>query len=237
MTLKAKTLSLAYLLSCIQAFSMSATADDQRNIIRGTVTVISDGDTIHIKSTGEAKKIKVRMEGIDTPELHLQTSDGTFTQGPIAQEASDHLTKEIPIDSKVDLFVYGKDKYGRTLGRIERSDKDINLEMVRSGMAIPYIICEGKLCNDNFFKERDVANYLAACRSAREQGLGIFDPNDPLEEMPFEFRLRIQKRKPEKFVGDIRTKQLYQPHEYKKVDLCDRIFFMKEADAGRVGFH
>ncbi len=54
--------------------------------------------------------------------------------------------------------------------------------------------------------------------------------------MPFEFRLRMQKRKADKFVGDFATQQYRRPAEYKKIDVCSRVFFMKEDDAKKVGY-
>ena len=141
-----------------------------------------------------------------------------------------------PVGTQVELQDYGLDKYGRTLGRIFQKEQDINLAMVESGWAIPYIICEGDSCTANFFTAQPVAQYLKSCKEAREKGLGVFNPKDPLKEMPFEFRLRMQHRKPDKFVGNFETKELYPPDQYRQVDVCQRIFFMKQSEAERVGY-
>jgi hypothetical protein len=54
--------------------------------------------------------------------------------------------------------------------------------------------------------------------------------------MPFEFRLRIQKRRPDKWVGDLKTRQYVSPEKFKEIPVCDRIFFLSEADAQSLGF-
>jgi hypothetical protein len=54
--------------------------------------------------------------------------------------------------------------------------------------------------------------------------------------MPFEFRLRMMERTPNKFVVDYDTHELFMPEDYKEVDVCRRIFFMKAEDALKMGF-
>ena len=60
-----------------------------------------------------------------------------------------------------------------------------------------------------------------------EAGLGIWDRNDPLKELPFEFRMRVDGRRPHKYVGDFETKLLYNPWDYKKVEIPNRVFFFR----------
>lgn len=108
--------------------------------------------------------------------------------------------------------------------------------MVKLGWAIPYIICEGTRCNPSYLEDENAQEYLEACEYARTKKLGIWNPKQPLKEMPFEFRLRMQGRDPEKFVGSFDTKEYYRPEDYTEVDVCDRVFFMKESDAKHAGF-
>jgi endonuclease YncB( thermonuclease family) len=204
--------------------------------LTGKVAKISDGDTIHVKVPSEARPLKIRMIGIDTPELHFPAAGGWQSQGHWAEKAQERLARLIPLNAQVTLETFGTDKYGRTLARIMRGGKDINLEMVRDGLALPYIICEGSDCNSTFLKRHEVQEYLDACVSAKRRELGIFDAEEPLDEMPFEFRMRLQSRDPDKFVGDFRDSTYRQPDQYKRIPECFRIFFLKESDTAKIGY-
>lgn len=221
------------------------------NTIPGSIERVIDGDTVVFAPAGSmpndrnpeqldgaSKNPHVRMVGMDTPETHLQSEGGVFNQGPLGTEATRYLEKLLMTGvNKANLEHMGYDKYHRTLGRIYKGGRDIHLEMIKSGYAVTYFLCivaEG--CNGNYFQQNKVKEYVAACNEAKMEGRGIWDPADPLEEMPFEFRMRIQGRKPDRYVGDFVTKKLYQPADYKKVSPCNRIFFYNQADANQFGY-
>ncbi len=206
---------------------------------KGYVQKITDGDTIWFNTRKDFDvdtRLKIRMLHIDAPETHLPTSNGIVNQGHWGDAATKKLMSLLEIEQKVVLDNQGTDKYERTLGVVYDGDTDVNLKMVESGWAIPYIICSGSTCNKSFIKTERVAEYVAACEDARANGKGIWDPADPLEEMPFEFRLRHQERDPDKYVGDYKTKALVEPDAYPKIDVCRRVFFMKKSEAVRAGF-
>jgi endonuclease YncB( thermonuclease family) len=212
-------------------FAPASFAADSLKVLK-----LADGDTITLENPDGGKNLKIRMISIDSAELHLPAPGGVYSQGHWAEEAAKHLESLIPVGTRVELESHGTDSYGRVLGRIFLKGRDINLEMVRAGHAIPYVICEGTDCNDSFMKRHEVDAYIQACRNAKKEGRGLFNPRDPLTEMPFEFRLRIQKRKPDKFVGDYETGTFVEPKNYSRVELCQRIFFMKSSEAERIGF-
>jgi endonuclease YncB( thermonuclease family) len=227
---------------CGLFFACYLYADTQLEDLSGMVTQVVDGDTVHfrpnqVRQNSTEKDLKIRMMGTDTPETHLIVGGKTYSQGFWGDKATIQLEKFVGENNEMVLKSYGLDKYGRVLGKLFREDHDINLLMVRSGWAITYIICEGRLCNKDFFKDQNVDEYVKACALAREEGRGIFNPQKPLHEMPFEFRLRIGQRKPDKYVGDLATHKLYLPRDYNKVDVCRRVFFMKVDEAHAVGFH
>lgn len=207
-------------------------------MIPGVVTRVSDGDTIRVQpKPAKSENIAIRMIGIDTPELHLPTPDhGVVGQGYWGEAAHQYLDGITSLGTSVVIESHGIDKYGRTLGRVYDGRRDVNLAMVKSGWAYPYIICSGTSCNKGFFKAERVSAYLKACEDARDAGLGVFNPSNPLRELPMSFRLRMQNRQPEKYVGDFETKKLYQPEEYKKVDICKSIFFLTKKEARRAGY-
>jgi|GEM_PF-651613 len=222
--------------------------------LKGTVTKVSDGDTIHFvvdQDSGFKKspsfpngignsltgtRLKVRMTGMDTPELHLPVPGGMASQGYWAEEAWHRLEELLPLGSRAELVDYGKDHYGRTLGRVYINSTDVHTIMIQEGLAALYLICTGESCNENFYRDNKVDEYVKACNVAVRGQLGIFSPISGLDELPFEFRLRMQKREADKWVGNLRTRELVAPAEYGKVPVCDRIFFPVREEAERMGY-
>jgi len=210
-------------------------------VLKGTVTKISDGDTIHFLPEGShlsaGSVLKIRMMTEDTPELHLPGQGGMHSQGWWAVKATEVLGEMIPVGTQVKLFDYGKDVYGRTLGRIQKMDGfDVNRAMVESGWGVLYLICSGPTCNADFFEKEDVEGSVAACEKAVSEKRGVFDPADPLPELPFEYRLRIQGRQADKWIGNLATHELFEPTDYAQVPICQRLFFKSRAEAIALGF-
>ena len=210
----------------------------------GTIEKNVDGDTVWVQATNQPnswgakrERLKIRMIGIDAPESHLPAPGGMVGQGDFGNIAADHMAGLAPVGTKVAVEDKGLDKYGRTLARILVKGKDVNLKMIEIGWAIPYIICEGPTCGKTYFGKENVEGYIAACHAAEDAGLGIWDAKNPLKEMPFEFRLRMQHRKPDKYVGNFQTKELYRPADYDQVEVCERIFFKRIIEAKRAVFN
>ena len=90
--------------------------------LTGTVVGIHDGDTLRLR-TGTAT-IKVRLFGIDAPEL-----------GQPFSRASREKLSSLTFGKTVTLVPHGKDTYGRQLADVLLDDgTNVNQEMVRSGM-------------------------------------------------------------------------------------------------------
>jgi endonuclease YncB( thermonuclease family) len=99
-----------------------------------------------------------------------------------------------------------KDNYGRLLVYIQKGDMDVNREMILQGKVVPYIIYP------NF--ER-VQPYLNSLKEAKKDGRGIWNPDDPLDELPYEFRLRVGHRQSDKYAGNYETNEYVEPDQYK----------------------
>jgi endonuclease YncB( thermonuclease family) len=206
-------------------------------IVRGKVDRVSDGDTIAVRVAGMAAPMKVRMVGMDTAELHLVVGGKPQSQGWWAEAGHEHLLSMIPVGSNVKVEVFGQDSYGRSLGRVfDSQGRDVNLEMVRSGWGSFYVICAGSTCTSDFMTTQSVEEYAEACEDAVQNQRGIFDAQDPLPEQPFEYRMRMQNRRPERHVGDLQQQVLHAPVHYDRVPLCRRIFFGSEAEGIRLGY-
>jgi len=107
------------------------------------VSKVIDGDTIEL-SNGE----KVRLLGINAPEI----------SGPFGEKAKDFLSKIVE-GKKVYLERdwRPRDDYGRLLAFVFVGDKNINLELVRSGLAHTFEL--NKI--SKYVKELREAEYLA----------------------------------------------------------------------------
>ena len=96
------------------------------------VTRVYDGDSI--KAEGHDIEIEVSLVGIDAPE----TSRKKGEEGqPYSQESKKYLEGMI-LNKKVDIKGYGRDRYNRMLGVVYLDSKNINLEMVKAGLAEVY---------------------------------------------------------------------------------------------------
>lgn len=227
----------------------SSIASAEFKLMSGEVSYISDGDTIHFAPNGATLKkdqLTIRMVGIDTPEMHFPMNPECFktkepchfaAQGEWGSWARTQLVNIAPVGTASTLQNQGLDKYGRTLGRIYKGNTDVNLAMVEVGAAFPYIICTGPTCTADYLKSVNANKYFTACSNARKKGLGIFNVKGPLNEYPWEFRSRMKGEKVSKYVGDIATKKLYPPSEYRKVDVCRAVWFLTQQDGLNAGFN
>lgn len=193
-------------------------------IIEKEVTKIVDGDTINVEPF-EDEEDSVRLLGIDTPETNYKGR----SQGKHAEDATAFLKQLISVGDtvRIETDEEERDRYGRVLAYVFKEEVNINIKLVEEGMAAPYQIYP----NLKFFND-----VRQAAISAREEGNGIHNPADPLGELPFEFRMRIDRRSPHKYVGHSQTKIYYNPIEYDQVALEDRVFFFKEQDAIDAGY-
>jgi len=97
-----------------------------------TVKYVIDGDTI-ILHTGD----KVRLKGIDAPELHHPV----IPAQRFGQEAKKYLENQIKGKQIMLEFDTGdsKDMYDRALAYVFLNNTDINGDMVRMGYAYAYV--------------------------------------------------------------------------------------------------
>jgi 2',3'-cyclic-nucleotide 2'-phosphodiesterase / 3'-nucleotidase / 5'-nucleotidase len=210
------------------------------SLLRGTVIRVSDGDTIQLQPESTAqnptpKKVSIRFKEVDTPEVHLTggNQSSPATQGYWGEEASRQLKRELPAGTRVEVEVTGTDSYGRGLGYVFKNGVDQNLRMLGSGWATFYMICAADRCD---LETTQLSKYREACNQAVERGFGNFNPLNPLPELPFLFRARIQQKELHRFVGNMKTKTYVSPREYLRVPLCDRVFFDTESFAQRNGY-
>lgn len=111
------------------------------------VMKVYDGDTIRVKGYGA--EIKLRLAGIDAPETSKKK---TGLGQRYSQEAKEHLAGLI-LNKAIEIDGYGYLKGDLMLGVIFLDGKNINLEMVRAGLAEVYLEEPPNELNlDPFFK-------------------------------------------------------------------------------------
>ena len=129
--------------------------------LSGKVVSTHDGDTITILQGKQ--QVKVRLYGIDAPEL----------KQPYGKKSKQFLANFIA-GEVVEVDENGKDRYKRTIGTIYFNDKDINAQMVENGYAWAY---------RKFSKK-----YAPQESKAKSQKLGLWRDKEPIP--PWEWRKR-----------------------------------------------
>jgi micrococcal nuclease len=128
------------------------------------VTRVTDGDTI--KTSGNGSKITIRLVGIDAPETSKKKNQAGQ---PFSRKSTKYLTSLV-LNKSVEMKSYGTDRYGRTLGVVFVSGENVNLEMVKAGLAEVY---RGRPP-----KGLDVKPYWDAEAEAKKAGRGMWSLGD-----------------------------------------------------------
>ena len=141
---------------------MSVCAFEQQ----GQVVTVLDGDTITFRATGNSSDKStqdIRLSQIDAPERNQ----------PFGRQARDSLSalvqgKVLRIDE------LGKDRQGRTMGKLRMKGVEINLEQIKRGMAWVDV------------KQAKDPDYAQAEEQARTAHVGLWSQPNPLP--PWEYR-------------------------------------------------
>jgi micrococcal nuclease len=127
----------------------------------GKCVGVHDGDTISVMKAGRA--VKIRLEGIDCPELgqDFGTRAKQFTSGMV-------------FGKNVEVKEYSRDIYRRTVARVFVDGKDVSLELVRAGLAWHF----RKYSSDPALAEAEA--------QARKARIGLWSMPNPIP--PWEYR-------------------------------------------------
>ena len=124
------------------------------------ITHIHNGDTVAIES--HHLKIEVRLAGIDSPEISKSKKDMAHLY---SQQAKRHLS-DLVLNKFANLKRYGRSSDGHVLAIIYIGTQNINLEMVKAGLA--------RVDKRNLPKGFDVMPYIKAESEARKAKLGMW---------------------------------------------------------------
>jgi endonuclease YncB( thermonuclease family) len=150
---------LGLLASLALWISFSAQADT----LVGRVIGITDGDTIKVLVNNE--QVIVRLVEIDAPEKKQAFGN-----------RSKQSLSDLCFDKNAQIQEKGKDRYGRTLGRVICDGTDSNAEQVKRGMAWVY---------DKYVTDRSLYQLQD---EAKRDGRGLWVDTDPMP--PWEWRHR-----------------------------------------------
>lgn len=128
------------------------------------MTSVTDGDTIRV--TIDGKSTRVRLIGIDTPEVTDPRRPGCF--GQEASRRAHDLMDGTQVWPEYDPSQSRRDRYGRTLAYVWLSDAGlVNEKMVREGFAHEYTY-------ETPYKYRDT--FRDAEQAARTAERGLWSP-------------------------------------------------------------
>jgi micrococcal nuclease len=137
---------------------------DSSPVLTGRVIRIIDGDTLDVAlSSGP---VRVRLQGVDAPE---QNQSG-------GRKATDWLRAQLT-NQTVELEPVSQDRYERMVAVVYLANRNINLELVRSGWAWAY----------RRYLRRDDKPLCVAEAQARDARRGLWATELPASP-PWEFR-------------------------------------------------
>lgn len=190
------------------------------------VLSVHDGDTLTAVDVSNNTRVKVRLMGVDTPEVDFMKE----TQGDVAIAARDFLRSLIPADGMITLSEDSQiDKHGRILGRLLNGKTELNIEMLRNGWGLIYFIYP--------FEKRVVSDYSKASKEAFDNRLGVFSNDYRDTQEPYQFRMRVQKQVGRNPVGDLELKKVVPPEEINKIPVWKRVFFPNYEMAYQNGYN
>ncbi len=137
------------------------------------VLKVYDGDSIKVR--GYNLIFMVRLAGIDAPE----TGGSSYPGQPFSDKAKNFLEKNIN-GKKVVLKSYGMGGYNRQLAEVFFNNKNINLEIVKQGLAEVY---KGKPA-----KGINIKIYQTAQSNAKKENKGIWSIKPSEYKSPKQWR-------------------------------------------------
>jgi micrococcal nuclease len=111
-------------LCCLLGLSACLAASPRANLLEGTVTRVTDGDSLWLEPTAGGAPVELRLQNIDAPEI-------CQAWGPEAKLA----LQDLVLKKTVSVRVVGRDTHGRTLGTLYLDALNVNKAMVQEGHA------------------------------------------------------------------------------------------------------
>ncbi len=130
--------------------------------VEGTIMRVVDGDTVVFLSTA-GRQMKLRLAGIDAPEKGMPYGD-------LARKWLINLLNS----GVVTVRTTKTDRYGRTVATVFSQGNDVNLALIKKGLAWHY---------KRYAREQTLGDVEAYARSeseAREKRVGLWQDESPV---------------------------------------------------------
>jgi micrococcal nuclease len=160
-----RRLALCLWLFTFGAAGVQASAPREDDVYAARVSRVFDGDTLWVKPASGGRYRKLRLDGIDAPEI-------CQAGGELARDA---LASRV-LNQVVQVRVRSHDDYGRGLARITHGDEDVGGWLVSRGLAWSYRW------------GRSHGPYARQEEASRKAGRGVVA--DAAAELPRDFRRR-----------------------------------------------
>lgn len=160
-----RIVAVAFSLAFCASLAFAQAASYPFSIV-GDVVGVTDGDTIKVLQ--DNKQYKIRLNGIDAPEMSQA----------YGKKSKEYLASLV-FGKKVEVIVRDTDRYGRYVGDVLIAGKSANAELVAAGFAWRYTA---------YSKDENLAALENAARAKR---LGLWADASPVP--PWEFRHKKRK--------------------------------------------
>ena len=176
---------------------------------------VTDGDTITVLRG--TQQVRVRLDGIDTPETRQDFSD-----------KAKRFTSALVFEKVVQIKVTDTDQYGRSVARVVSGGVDVSVALVTAGLAWHY-------------KQFSDDPILALSeQSARKAKIGLWSQAESIAPWAFRKGKRLSKvipsRKPAVLHGNRRSKVFHSSNcRYYNCKNCTAVFRFRR-DAIRAGY-
>jgi len=132
------------------------------------VTDVVDGDTLEVDVRGN--KVTVRLQGVDTPEVHMKNNASEWECNMTRDHLRDYGKKASAFVKKnynntdVRLVYQGKGDYGRTVASVHKNETMLGEQLLRKGLAQTY--------TSSSFNNKD--NFLQIESKMRREKIGVW---------------------------------------------------------------
>jgi len=109
---------------CMWSLGVCLAASPTGGAVDGTVTRVSDGDSLWLEPAQGGAPLELRLVDIDAPEI-------CQVWGPEAKQA----LQELVLKKTVSVRITGRDTHGRTLGTVYLDTLNVNKSLVQEGHA------------------------------------------------------------------------------------------------------
>ena len=156
-------------LIAVSTYLLKGWQSDSYQGIPNSVTgkpIIIDGDTVRFDGVAGFGKIRVRLQGMDAPEMEQSCKRGG-AKYPCGKDSHQALLDFVG-DKDVTCIAEGVDQYKRMIGRCSVDGLDMGHHMVKNGHAVAY-----RRYDDTYIADED---------SARANRLGLWSGQFVLPE-------------------------------------------------------